>query len=147
MESQLNMKLQMNYLQKDNWAHLLLKCLRAVTHIKFCTCDDSTPKWILACVGVCECNRTPFNDRPALIRVRTCAYKGVRNASFFGIFYARIKWTILYHLYYSCYFSSISFFDAKFSILKIELEKIVSFHDCKYFSSIFFLNRQKILCL
>ena len=23
METQLNMKLQMNYLQKDNWAHLL----------------------------------------------------------------------------------------------------------------------------
>ena len=146
MESQLNMKLQMNYLRKDNRAHLLLKCLRAITHIKFCTCDDSTPKWILACVGVCECNRTPFNDRPALIRVRTCAYKGVRNASFFGILCARIKWTILYHLYYSCYLSSMSFFDAKFSILKIELEKLLVFMIVNTFPP-FFLNRQKILCL
>ena len=29
MESQLNIKLQMNYLQKDNWAHLL-KCWCAI---------------------------------------------------------------------------------------------------------------------
>ena len=29
METQVNMKLQMNYLQKDNWAHLL-KCWHAI---------------------------------------------------------------------------------------------------------------------
>ena len=29
MESQLNIKLQMNYLQKDNWAHLL-KCWHGI---------------------------------------------------------------------------------------------------------------------
>ena len=31
-------------------------------HIKFCTCDHSTPKQILACVDTCECDRTPFID-------------------------------------------------------------------------------------
>ena len=34
-------------------------------HIKFCMCDHSTPKQILACVGTCECDRTPFINRPA----------------------------------------------------------------------------------
>ena len=44
MESQLNMKLQMNYLQKDNWAHSLLKFDVQLTHIKFCMCNDSISK-------------------------------------------------------------------------------------------------------
>ena len=34
-------------------------------HIKFCMCDHGTPKQILACVGTCECDRTPFINRPA----------------------------------------------------------------------------------
>ena len=44
METQLKMKLQMNYLQKDDSA-FLLKCWRVIdsSNIKFCTCDDSTP--------------------------------------------------------------------------------------------------------
>ena len=33
-------------------------------HIKFCKCDDSTSKQIMACVGACECDRMPFIDRP-----------------------------------------------------------------------------------
>ena len=38
MESQIDMKLQMNYLQKDNWA--LLTCWVLLTrHINFCTCN------------------------------------------------------------------------------------------------------------
>ena len=34
-------------------------------HIKFCTCNNSTAKYLLACVGACSCNRTSFIDRPA----------------------------------------------------------------------------------
>ena len=62
METQLNMKLQMNYLQKENWTQLMKRCVLLTRHIKFCTCDDSTPKQILACVGACESVRTPFTD-------------------------------------------------------------------------------------
>ena len=34
-------------------------------HMKFCMCDHSTPKQILACVGTCQCDSTPFINRPA----------------------------------------------------------------------------------
>ena len=43
METQLNMKLQMNYLQEDNWEHLLRRWT-AVNSSKFRMCDDGTPK-------------------------------------------------------------------------------------------------------
>ena len=35
-------------------------------YINFCMCEDGTPKQLLACVGACECNRTPFIDRPEI---------------------------------------------------------------------------------
>ena len=43
METQPNMTLQMNYLQEDNWAHLL-KGWPAINSSEFCRCDDTTPK-------------------------------------------------------------------------------------------------------
>ena len=63
METQRNMKLHMNYLQKENWTHLMKRCVLSTRHIKFCTCNDSTPKQILACVGACQSVCTPFTDR------------------------------------------------------------------------------------
>ena len=44
METQLIMKLQRNYLQKNNWAFLLNVDVLLMGHITFCTCDDSTPE-------------------------------------------------------------------------------------------------------
>ena len=44
MKTQLNMKLQMNYLEKDNWAHLL-KSWHAITWpYKVYMYDNSMPK-------------------------------------------------------------------------------------------------------
>ena len=43
METQLNVKLQMNYLQEDNWAQLL-KSWPVINSSKFCGCDNSMPK-------------------------------------------------------------------------------------------------------
>ena len=57
-------KLQINYLQKDNWAYLL-KCWHATHHVKFYTCNNSTPKGIPACVGASKCDHMPFIDKPA----------------------------------------------------------------------------------
>ena len=57
-------KLQINYLQKDNWAYLL-KCWHATCHVKFYTCNNSTSKGIPACVGASKCDHMPFIDKPA----------------------------------------------------------------------------------
>ena len=43
--------------------------VRLTHHIEFCTCNDITPKEILACVGACECDRTPFIDRRVCSKV------------------------------------------------------------------------------
>ena len=49
----LNIKLQMTYLQKDNWA-FLLKCWRVINSYKFLH---------VTCVGMCKSDRMPFIDR------------------------------------------------------------------------------------
>ena len=56
-------KLQINYLQKDNWTYLL-KCWHATHHIKFYMCNNSTTKGIRACVGASKCDHMPFIDKP-----------------------------------------------------------------------------------
>ena len=56
-------KLQINYLQKDNWTYLL-KCWHATHHIKFYMCNNSTTKGIRACVGASKCDHMQFIDKP-----------------------------------------------------------------------------------
>ena len=56
-------KLQINYLQKDNWTYLL-KCWHATHHIKFYMCNNSTTKGIRACVSASKCDHMQFIDKP-----------------------------------------------------------------------------------
>ena len=57
------MKLQMDYLPKDNSAHLPSVSIQLTSHIKFWMCSNSMPKSILAYVDACECNHMAFIDR------------------------------------------------------------------------------------
>ena len=66
MKTQLKKKPQMNYMQKDNLAHLLSIGVQLTCDIKFYTCNHSMPKQTLACVGKCKCDRKLIIDRPAI---------------------------------------------------------------------------------